>query len=118
MTVESMENAVLSHWERRPGEYALSMNCVPGVTVREVAMQAKLKNEEIRCLTVQAIRDAGFEIVKSSGWEKNAHCEVFLASGIWNQPTPIQLLVLQRKLSEPIRNPWKEGAGQNEHSTT
>lgn len=109
MTITSLEESMDSHHDKHPGEYALSMNCIPGLTTDAVAVRAGMPHDELRPTTVGQVRGAGFEITQTPGrWEKTGHCDVYHVDGKQRMPTAIELLKLQQAFGAPIPNAGKQ----------
>lgn len=86
--------------------FCLSFNCVEGIKQTWVASIARRPNPQFCWLTVQDIRDAGFEIsATKDSWHDASHCDVFLSSGITERPSLEQLEELSKKFSQPTENP-------------
>lgn len=111
MTIEALDSAFQGHCDLQisaglPAEFCLSVNAVPGMDRDAIARHSKRPNNMMRATTVQAIRDAGFEIVESPGKrDKNGHCDVFVQSGRGNKPDTFDLMRLQAAFGEPFKNP-------------
>ena len=86
-----------------PVEYALSVSCVPGLTVDEVARKARHRHAMMRLTTVGQLEDAGFEVVPTPGSERG-HCDVFLRDGREKCPNGIHLARFTEVFSRPRRN--------------
>lgn len=91
--------------------YALSVNCVPGMTLPQLAMHAKRPNSKIRPSSVGSIRQAGFDLSRTpEEWEVDGHCDLFLLRDRREMPTVKDIAALQAAFAEPVINYGKTEA--------
>lgn len=82
-------------------EWALSVNCIPGANLREVAMKARRPNPKMCVSTVGRIRALGLE-VRPDGKE-NGHSNIVFGSA----PTDEELEMVRGVFGEPVTNPGR-----------
>lgn len=96
----------------QPVEYAISVNCIPGLSVDELAERAGLVHPKVRVSTVGAITDVGFSVEPTPGRRNtDGHCSVYLTRGRDHAPNGIEVARLAEAFGRPITN-----AGQRKAS--
>jgi len=109
MTITTLASGFDNYCQKRrehglSDEYAISVNSLPGVTLQELAMVAKLPNSSVTPTTVGAVEEAGFEVIPTPTTNPS-HCSVFLQGIHSAAPTLSQLVRLQGAFGQPIENP-------------
>ncbi len=104
MLLEDLRGNVLSHYdkilaEEGREEWALSVNCVPGLDVEDTARQAARLNRQMCVSTVGAIRSLGYEV--RPDWTEDGHTNILFDA----EPTDDELLALRGVFSDPVPNP-------------
>jgi len=104
MLLENLRDNVLNHYdkvlvEEGREEWALSVNCVPGLDVEATAKQAARLNRQMCVSTVGAIESLGYEL--RPDWTDDGHVNILFDT----EPTDDDLLALRGVFSGPIPNP-------------
>ena len=113
MTPKHLADSMSNHYDREVAEnrrpaFRLSVNCVPGMTVDELALHARRPNGQVRVTQVGAIESAGFVIQETPGRRAvDGHCDVWYAEGDEELPDFEALGRLCDALGPSIRNPWR-----------
>lgn len=104
MLLEDLQGNVRNHYdkvlaEEGREEWALSVNCIPDLSVEEVARRAGRLNRQICVSTVGEISSLDCEV--RPDWRENGHSNIVFNG----EPTDEDLLMVRSVFSDPIPNP-------------
>jgi hypothetical protein len=86
--------------------YAISVNCIPGLSAHETAVRANRPNPRMRASSVARIRNAQFALYPTPDSDEG-HCALFFPdeNGMALRPNPVELFALALAFDEPEANP-------------
>lgn len=113
VTPERLRAAFEDHFIRSADDpnavkgYCISVNCGPNLSLDELAQEAQRPNRQLCVSTVEQIANAGFVVAPSTGpsAQRRLHCDVYLATGAEEMPTPEQLKLLSAAFGPSVPNP-------------
>jgi hypothetical protein len=98
MKLEDVRDNILDHHDRWPNEWAMSVNCIPGLTPKQISLRAARPNPKIRVARVRRIRDLQYEVRLDN--RPDGHANVMFP----HEPTDEELTALIKTFSKPRRN--------------
>lgn len=87
-------------------EWALSVNSIPGLRIRDLALKAQRPNPKMCVSTVGRVRALGHEV--RPDWEENGHSNIVFGS----EPTDADLERVKAVFRGPCPNPGRKPRGR------